>query len=199
MARANILVFDNSAAGCDALKDQFSGRANVFCAMTLLEGLSACSNGTFDMVLVGKSVLPAEALDLCEKLKAREEYNRTPIIILPEGGLHEDPRLCFMNPRAEESAEGKFFEFDLYRQEVVLAGEPKLLLQVTSTEFRILLHLNENMGNVVSRPDLIANIWRGQNKISDRTVDKHISGLRKKLGVHGKRLKTLPNKGYILT
>ncbi|MGE0172746.1 MAG: winged-helix domain-containing protein [Oligoflexales bacterium] len=200
MGLPNILFFNNSKEGYDALTSQLLGHAKVHCASSLVEGLNACSADKFDVVLVGKSVKSTEVMDLCENLKERAEYTRTPIVILPEGGLGGDSHLRLVTPdQACTSAKPQSFDFDVFRQEVFLTDDKsKRRLQLTSTEFRILLHLSKNSGAVISRTELIANIWRGDSKISDRTVDKHISSLRKKLGTHGKRLKTLPNRGYVL-
>ena len=59
-----------------------------------------------------------------------------------------------------------------------LAGEP---LELARREFDLLLALAERAGEVVSKRDLLAEVWK-QPDGSDRTIDVHLSWLRGKLG-----------------
>jgi DNA-binding response OmpR family regulator len=60
-----------------------------------------------------------------------------------------------------------------------LAGEP---LQLARREFDLLLALAERTGEVVSKQTLLAEVWQQAEGGSDRTVDVHLSWLRRKLG-----------------
>jgi len=68
---------------------------------------------------------------------------------------------------------------DLAGREVALAGRP---IELSRKEFDLLAHLAENAGEVVSKRDLLAEVWREPYGGSDSTVDVHLSWLRKKLG-----------------
>jgi len=71
-------------------------------------------------------------------------------------------------------------------------------IELTSTEFRILLLLASNTGKVYSRQDILDNLW-GTNKIViDRTIDVHITNLRKKLGRAGNMIDNIRGIGYKL-
>jgi len=66
-----------------------------------------------------------------------------------------------------------------------LAKEAKIgetVLQLTKTEFEILHLLASNPSRVYSRRQMIDNIWQDTPYITERTVDVHITRLRKKLG-----------------
>ncbi|HWT66111.1 MAG TPA: response regulator transcription factor [Terracidiphilus sp.] len=74
-------------------------------------------------------------------------------------------------------------------------------LQLTGAEFDILLHLVKSAGKVTSR-DEIAEVCLGrQVGPFDRSVDNHISNLRKKLGPFGdaERIRSARGAGYIYT
>ncbi len=60
-----------------------------------------------------------------------------------------------------------------------LAGEP---LELARKEFDLLLALAQRPGEVVTKRELLAEVWRQAYGGSDRTVDVHLSWLRRKLG-----------------
>jgi DNA-binding response OmpR family regulator len=68
---------------------------------------------------------------------------------------------------------------DADSREVRLGGE---VLDLTRKEFDLLLHLARNAGAVVERRELFAEVWRQPYGGSDKTLDVHLSWLRKKLG-----------------
>ncbi|MHA3702772.1 response regulator transcription factor [Jatrophihabitans sp. YIM 134969] len=68
---------------------------------------------------------------------------------------------------------------DVRSREVVLDGR---LVELTRKEFDLLLVLARRAGEVVSKRDLLAEVWQLAWGGSDRTVDVHLSWLRRKLG-----------------
>ncbi|MCL8252449.1 response regulator transcription factor [Aeromicrobium fastidiosum] len=64
-------------------------------------------------------------------------------------------------------------------REAHLAGTPLVL---TRKEFDLLLYLVQRPGQVVSKRDLLADVWNLPWGGGDRTVDVHVSWLRRKLG-----------------
>ena len=74
-----------------------------------------------------------------------------------------------------------------------LGGED---LQLTATEYRLLVTLLERRGRVQSRPQLLESVWDAQPDIQTRTVDMHVQRLRTKLGDAGKMIETVRGFGY---
>jgi hypothetical protein len=75
-------------------------------------------------------------------------------------------------------------------------GEPLLL---TALEFKTLKYLIENARRVISRDELLNEVWGYQNYPSTRTVDNQVSKLRKKLEQDPSRpvhLRTVHGAGY---
>jgi len=66
---------------------------------------------------------------------------------------------------------------------------------LTPHEYQIMLLLLKNMGKVYNREEILNSAWKESNVI-DRTVDVHITRLRKKLGVYGKYLISRSGHGY---
>lgn len=56
------------------------------------------------------------------------------------------------------------------------------LLDLSRKEFELLVHLAERVGEVVDRRSLLAAVWRQPYGGSDKTIDVHVSWLRRKLG-----------------
>ncbi len=74
-----------------------------------------------------------------------------------------------------------------------------IIVELTSTEFELLKLLMENVGNIVTR-NKISEVCLGKKlQAFDRSIDMHLSNIRKKLGPYAKgksRIKTIRNNGY---
>lgn len=68
---------------------------------------------------------------------------------------------------------------DTMSREVTLAGEP---LELARKEFDVIALLASRPGEVVSKRELLAEVWRQPYGGADKTVDVHLSWLRRKLG-----------------
>ncbi|MDR0567261.1 MAG: response regulator transcription factor [Prevotellaceae bacterium] len=82
---------------------------------------------------------------------------------------------------------------DLKLKEITI-GEEKIPL--TKTEFEVLAFLAETPQRVFSRSEIIDTIWRETPFITERTVDVHITRLRKKLGRHAAAITNRSGYGY---
>jgi two-component system phosphate regulon response regulator PhoB len=69
-------------------------------------------------------------------------------------------------------------------------------LDLTATEYKLLLTLVERRGRVQSRPQLLETVWEAQPDIQTRTVDMHVQRLRTKLGEAGNMIETVRGFGY---
>jgi len=82
---------------------------------------------------------------------------------------------------------------DSGRRSVTAAGKA---VDLTATEFNLLRALAERPGRVLSREDLIERARGGEAAVTDRTVDVHVSSLRRKLGRLGEMIETVRGVGY---
>ena len=69
-------------------------------------------------------------------------------------------------------------------------------LQLTATEYKLLMTLVERRGRVQTRPQLLETVWDAQPDIQTRTVDMHVQRLRTKLGPAGDLIETVRGFGY---
>jgi len=87
-------------------------------------------------------------------------------------------------------------EIDTGAHVVRVEGEP---VELTPTEFKLLLTLAERRGRVQARAHLLRQVWDAAPDIQTRTVDMHVQRLRAKLGSAGDLIETVRGFGYRLT
>src|SRR5271169_5035800 len=69
-------------------------------------------------------------------------------------------------------------------------------IELTATEFKLLVVLAQRAGRVQSRDQLLRDVWEYDTVIDTRTVDTHMRRLREKLGHASKHLDTVRGVGY---
>ena len=87
---------------------------------------------------------------------------------------------------------------DLARNEVTRSGK---LVTLSRAEFRLLRYLLEHRGAIVTRDELLRNVWGLNGDTMTRTVDVHVASLRKKFETdpsYPEYLITLKGFGYKL-
>lgn len=98
-------------------------------------------------------------------------------------------------PSVEENTGIRFEEIVIYddKREAYVDGK---LLDLTFKEFELLKYLVLNDGIVLTRNNLMNEIWGFDFEGESRTIDVHIRSLRNKLGDYSKYIKTIRNLGY---
>jgi two-component system, OmpR family, response regulator RegX3 len=171
------------------------------------ESLSLADRVKPDLVLLDVMLPDGSGFDVCRELRAR---SRVPIIMLTARGEEADrvaglelgaddyvvkpfsarelvARVRAVLRRAAEAGEPKVdgateigdVRLDPARRSAALDGED---LELSRKEFDLLRLLVENAGSVVTRERLIDEVWDTNWFGSTKTLDVHVSGLRKKLG-----------------
>ncbi len=85
---------------------------------------------------------------------------------------------------------------DFRKAEVVRAGTP---VQLSAREFQLLRYFIENRDSVLSRDELLNNVWGYAAMPSTRTVDVHVAWLRRKIEAnpkHPEHIRTVHGMGY---
>ena len=70
---------------------------------------------------------------------------------------------------------------------------------MTRKEIELLCYLLTHRGQILSREHLLRNVWDSNGFVMERTVDVHITHLRRKLGQYGKRIVTKSGYGYMFS
>ena len=82
---------------------------------------------------------------------------------------------------------------DVKKHEVTVEGEP---VSLTLKEFELLRRMMKNLGIVLTRDQLLEDIWGYYFDGETRTVDVHVRTLRQKLGKAGELIETVRGVGY---
>ncbi|MCA1589978.1 MAG: response regulator transcription factor [Acidobacteria bacterium] len=190
-------------------------------------GLAAAKSGNFDIAILDV-MLPA--MNGFEVLRALRETSALPVLMLTargddaerivglEAGADDylpkpfNPRelaarlkaiLRRVHPEAAETSSEPVqvgdVEVSPLSRTARIAGDE---LNLTSVEFDLLKALLSQAGQTIKKEDLSVRVLDRQLSPFDRSLDMHISNLRKKLGTHAdgtERIKTIRSVGYIYT
>ncbi len=87
-------------------------------------------------------------------------------------------------------------QVNLRERSLSVDGQP---VPMTRKELELLCFLIRNKGQVLSRDQLLATVWAdGGSYVLERTIDVHITHLRRKLGRYGSHIVTKSGYGYML-
>lgn len=188
-----------------------------------LAALGGAQSGAYDAVLLDVMMPQMDGLEVLRRI--RTEKGSLPVIMLTARGDETDrvvglelgaddyvpkpfsPRELLARLRAvmrrgkSEASEQRIaaagISADLGTREVAVDGRP---VELTGLEFDILVALIKRAGRVIPRNALLAEAGRDDVVVGERTVDVHISRLRKKLGDDPpQRIKTVRGVGYVLS
>ena len=85
------------------------------------------------------------------------------------------------------------FVFDIEKKNLRIDDKK---IQLTKKEFEILSILLKADGRMLSREDILNKVWSDGSIVADRTVDVHLTRLRKKIGEYGKYITSKSGFGY---
>ena len=86
---------------------------------------------------------------------------------------------------------------DNRKMQVKLVSQDKAEeLPLTLKEYKLLLKFTDHPGISFSRQQLFEEVWNSCGELQSRTIDMHVSALRKKLGEFGGSIFSVRGKGY---
>ncbi len=134
--------------------------------------------------VVSVPVIVTTARDDEDEIVALLDAGADDYVVKPFSAKQLDARVrAVLRRAAEPETEGPIevgeLSIDPRTHEVRLAGAE---VSLTPKEFALLLTLARRAGEVVSKRDLLAEVWQQPYGGSDKTVDVHVSWLRRKLG-----------------
>lgn len=223
----HILIVDDDTELCELLQEYFSAEKLCSeCANNGKTGLEKIKSGEFDLVILDIMLPEMNGLDV---LKEVRRFSKIPVIMLTAKGDEIDrilglelgaddylpkpfsPRELVARIRAvfrrlEMTATTEKESFKIELNGVVLDSSTKSvyknnqLLQLTEVEFSLLEQLMRSAGIVVERQDLAFKVLGRRLTYDDRSLDVHMSNLRKKLGSSNNGtdlIKTIRGIGYM--
>jgi len=220
-----VLIVEDDPGISLSLKDEFESLGyTVMKANNGQKGLTIARQKKPDLIILDLMLPVINGYDVCREL--RNEGNRTPIIMLTAKNKEIDKVLGLelgaddyvtkpfsirelmarvravlrrTGERVDDIVSYRFgqIELDFKKYEATKKGKK---LDLTPLQFQILKLLIRNKGEVLSRDELLDEVWGRDNLwISHRTIDSHIANIRKKIEndpSHPAHIRSIRGVGY---
>jgi DNA-binding response OmpR family regulator len=223
MAPAKILAVDDEDDILQLL--EFNLRQAGFEVVTAADGegaLEVAERELPDLIVLDLMLPGIDGNEVCRELHRRAETRHIPVVMLTAKGEEIDrvvgfelgaddyvtkpfsPRELVLRVKAilrrtmEPSDQSEILDagrlrIDRSRYQVTVDREP---VELTSTEFKLLMTLVERRGRVQTRDELLETVWGYAYPGITRTVDTHVRRLRSKLGPVADWIETVRGIGY---
>jgi two-component system alkaline phosphatase synthesis response regulator PhoP len=197
---------------------------DVVCVGSGEEALKVARKDPPDLIVLDLMLPAVDGLEVCRRLKGDARTREVPIVMLTAKSEESDmiagldrgaddyiakpfsPRVLTARIKAllrrhdvQRQAEAELV-IEVYelainpgRHEATLAGR---LLELTYTEFALLLFLARRPGWAYTRTQIVDAVKGEDYPVTERSVDVQIAGLRKKLGTFGSYIETVRGVGY---
>jgi len=223
MANESILVIEDEKDIAELVKYNLTREGyRVIVSRSGEKGLKEALSNLPDAIILDLMLPGINGLEICKSLRSNENTKNIPIIMVTAKSEEADivtglevgaddyitkpfsPRVLLARLRAvlrrkEEVVDDRAvikihdITIDPNRHQVTVG---KNNISLTGTEFKLLYALVSRPGWVFNRDQLVDSIRGTEVIITDRTIDVHIAGLRKKLGAAGQHIETIRGIGY---
>lgn len=223
---AHVLVVEDEEALAQLLKYNLEKEGyRVSTAQDGEEALIVADEVKPDLVVLDWMLPKAAGIEVCRRLRARQETRNTPIVMLTARDEEAD-RIRGLDTGADDYLTKPFSMSELLARlravmrrirpgladdklrvgDIVLdRGSHRVKrgardVHLGPTEFRILDHLMQHPARVFSREQLLDSVWGSDVYVEVRTVDVHIGRLRKALNIGDEidPIRTVRSAGYAL-
>jgi two-component system response regulator CpxR len=221
---SSILLIDDDIELCKSLTKLLAmEQIDVLSANNLADGTSEIWSKRYDLVILDVMLPDGDGRVLLQEIRQRSEV---PVIMLTARGDATD-RIAGLEGGADDYVPKPFVPGELVARiravlrrrlggkgDILLAGDLKIEIPIrrvlrddqeiilTSAEFDILLLLARRSGECVTRDELTERVLGRPVGVSDRSIDNHVSSLRRKLGSkvgNTERIRSIRHLGYCYT
>lgn len=224
MATETILLIEDERNIAELVKYNLDREGfHVICVSSGRAGLEAAQKNPLTLILLDLMLPELGGLEICKILKENPKTRAIPVIMLTAKSTEADkvlglelgaddyitkpfsPRELLARIKAvlrrintspeREILEAGSIELDLGKHELRVKEKP---VEITAKEFALLEAMMASKGRVLTRETLLGKVWGYENstRLETRTVDMHITQLRKKLKNEAPRIVTLKGVGY---
>ena len=221
-----ILLIEDSKKTQQLILHSLEREFEVFIAETASETLHYCRSQNPDLILLDINLGIDSGYTILEQLKVNRLIDETPVIFLTGEESIQNKVIAFnlgaddyitkpfdpteLNLRIKArlkdhgSRDSKTISFQginidtntLTAYELNEQGKRENL-DLYPTEIKLLVFFIENKNQVFSREQIFHKVWGDNCYYLDRTIDRHISSLRKKIGKWGDCIRTIYGAGYM--
>src|SRR6201995_6026675 len=226
MSKPTILVAEDEGALITLLRYNLErAGSRVHAAQDGEEALLVAAEEKPDLVLLDWMLPQLSGIEVCRRLRGRQETRNVPIIMLTARGEEPD-RIRGLDTGADDYMTKPFAMTELLARlravlrrirpslaaDVINGGDIEMdrgahrvrragtAVHLGPTEYRLLDNLIQHPGRVFSREQLLDAVWGSDVYVEARTVDVHVGRLRKALNIEGVNdpIRTVRSAGYSL-
>jgi len=221
MEKSRILIVEDNSDTRRFLETMLEKEFEILSSENAVIGIDYARNRGPDLILLDIVLPILSGYDACSLLKKDEKTKHIPILFFSIKSTGSDVTeglsygaddyiskpfdykelVARIHARLRKKTEISFqplqigdLKINPSNREVNFAGKQ---IQLTLTEFDILRYLASQSGTVVSRDDILKEVWRDHSTdTNDRTIDVHIRALRKKIPALVKHIISIYGVGY---
>jgi DNA-binding response OmpR family regulator len=222
--RPNILVIEDDEAVRELLRASLEKENyRVHLASDGVAGLEIAAQVIPNLILLDWMLPKLSGIEVCKKLKAHSHLSQIPVIMLTARQEENDkvegldtgaddymtkpfsPKELVARVRAQLRRNGKESPgsqvqygdvlVNLLKREVLFEGKQ---VELTTTEFELLLYFMQNKGRVLTRQMILNHVCGTSYFGTTRTVDVHVTHLRRKISALADAITTVKPLGYKL-
>lgn len=221
-----ILLVEDLVEFQNLVKVSLGYKYQVDVAETMSAARLKLKSNSYSLLILDVLLPDGSGMDLCREIQSDSQFQNIPIVFLTskdsisdkvlgfsigvddyivkpfdpaELSARVDVRIMkslFKKQAIENFRKGPFrFELSGLRLFIQDSNDEKKI-EITPIEFKILLKLAQNTNRVFSRQQILDSVWGHDVYIDDRSIDRHISAIRRKIEPHQKAINTVSGIGY---
>jgi two-component system alkaline phosphatase synthesis response regulator PhoP len=221
-----VLLVEDSKDAFHLVKSALGSSVQLEWASSFRLATEMLSKTQFDLILLDVTLPDGDGYQLCSVLQTNKQLKGTPVIFITAKSTIADKVLGFsvgaddyipkpfdrIELKARVDARLRRCDLEKIRSDVIRLGDIEVNkaiqkayvykdnkpveIDLTPIEFKILLHLSKDTGKVSSRDEILNSVWGDSINVVNRSVDTHMSKLRKKLGSRANLITSVHGAGY---
>lgn len=220
-----ILVVEDSSDAFQLVKRALTG-SSLDWAKSLAEAIRLIETKHYDLILLDVMLPDGDGFRLCSILQTNDRLSSCPVVFLTAKNSVPDKVLGFsvgaddfitkpfdpLELKARIDSKLRKREREIAMSDVIQIGDIEINrssqtvtmtengqsqnVELTPIEFKLLLMLSKEPNTVYTRDQILNHVWGESIHVYSRSVDTHISKLRKKLGTKADYVQSVHGAGY---
>ena len=219
-----LLIIEDSEETVDLIRLILSNENDIriFDANTIKDGMDLIKKDAFDIILLDLSLPDGNGTYVCEQVRKFPELYGRPFIVALTADTSQESVNKNLELGCDDYIKKPFDRKELVirlrkvikrlpqNKEIIIYENIKLFLSnrtvlcndefidLSKNEFELLYYFIINKGLLLTRANILDNVWKENLDISDKAVDQCLKRLRKKLPILNENLISKRGFGYIL-